>query len=339
MLTVVGRVGEGLDANFGPVSADLADVLETPRVVVTGGAGFVGSALVDRLVDDGLSVLVIDDLTMGQLDHLAGARRHGELQFHQLDVRDELVGPVVTRFGASAVFHLAAQSHPAFGRRHPVADADVNVRGSVNVISACRDAGVRRLVYLTSAVELFTPGKLPTGPRAVPHPRSPTGVAAAAVLGYLRYEAERHDLDYVALGTSTVYGPRQSPDGPDGIVVRIARALLADKRPAIAGDGSATRDLVYVEDVVDAAVKAAAAGGSRYHHVASGVETRVTEIFRRVAAAVDSRRIPEYLDGVVDDLPRSCFDASSARKALGWEPFTTIEEGVAATVDWLRATS
>ena len=318
------------------MTSNLAEALATPRAVVTGGAGFVGSTLVDRLVDDGLAVLVIDDLSSGHLDHLAGARRHGELQFHQLDVRDALLGAVITRFAPSVVFHLAAQSHPALGRRHPVDDADINVRGAVNVIAACREAGVARMVYVTSAVELFTPGKLPIGPRATPRPRSPGGVAAASVLGYLRYEHELHDLDYVALGTSTVYGPRQTPDGPDGIVVRLARSLLADKRPAIAGDGSQTRDLVFVEDVADAAVRAAVVGGARYLHVAGGEETRVTEVFRRVAAAVGSRRIPEYLDGVVEELPRSWFDIAPTTKALGWEPFTGLEEGVGATVDWLR---
>ena len=314
----------------------LTEVLDRPRAVVTGGAGFIGSALVDRLVDDGLAVLVIDDLSTGQLDHLAGARRHGELQFHQLDVRDDLLGAVITRFAPSVIFHLAAQSHPALGRREPVADADVNVRGAVNVLAAGREVGVERFVYLTSAVELFTPGKLPIGSRATPQPRSPVGVAAAAMLGYLAYEHRAHDLDYVALGTSTVFGPRQTPAGVDGLVVKLAESLLADKRPAIAGDGSQTRDLVFVEDVADAAVRAAVKGGGRYHHIAGGVETRVTEIFRRLARIVGSRRTPEFLDTVVEELPRSWFDPSTARRLLGWEPFTTLEDGLRATIEWLR---
>ena len=314
----------------------LAEALERPRAVVTGGAGFIGSALVDRLVDDGLAVLVLDDLSAGQLDYLAGARRYGDLQFHQLDVRDELLAAVVARFNPSVIFHLAARDYTNLGRCDPVVEADVNLRGTVNVITASHDVGVERFVYLTSAVELFTPGKLPVGPRAIPRPRSSAGVTAAAVLGYLAYEHRTHGLDYVALGTSAVYGPRQLALGADGFVVRIAESLIADRRPEIAGDGSQTRDLVFVEDVADAAVRAATKGGGRYHHIASGTETRTTEIVRRLARIVGSRRTPEFSDAAVGEMPRSCFNAATARRLLGWEPFTTLEDGLRTTVDWLR---
>jgi UDP-glucose 4-epimerase len=313
----------------------LVDVLSSPRVVVTGGAGFIGSTLVDRLVDEGLSVLVVDDLSTGHLDHLTAARAHGELQFHQLDVRDELFGAVLTRFAPAAVFHLAAQSHPALARRDPAAAADVNVRGAINVIHAAVVAGVDRLVYVTSACELYTPGDLPVGLRVRPRPRSPVGVAAEAVLGHLAYEHRTSGLDYVALGTSTVFGPRQSGDGPDGVVVRIASSLLAGKPPAIAGDGSQTRDLVFAEDVADAAVRAAVHGGRRYLHVASGVEISMAQLVARLGDATGYRPRPEYLRDVAVEPPRSCFDPSATERHLGWCAWTPLPEGLRLTVEWL----
>lgn len=314
----------------------MIETLSEPRAVVTGGAGFIGSTLVDRLVDDGLNVLVVDDLSSGRLDNLAAARRSGAVQFHQIDVREEMLGAVITRFAPSVVFHLAAQSNPAVGRRDLVADAAVNITGSVNVLESSRLAGVERLVYVTSAVQLFSAASgLPFGSRAKPHPGTPGGVAAAAMLEYLRYGKRAFGFDYVALGTSSVYGPRQGPEGPDGAVMKIVRALLAGNRPSLPGDGSQTRDFVFVEDVVDAAVRAAVRGGGRYFHIATGVETSLIELVALLGVITGRKRRPELDHPTEGETARSVFDPGPASTRLGWRPWTTLREGLRQTVDWV----
>jgi len=316
------------------VDAPLVSALAPPRAVVTGGAGFIGSTLVDRLVDEGIEVLVVDDLSTGQLDNLTGARARGEVQFHQLDVRDELLSAVVTRFAPAVVFHLAARGDP--DRGDPVTDAEVNVVGTVNVIETVRATGVHRLVYVTSATQLYDPGaRLPVGPRTPHKPTTHGGAAAHAALGYLEYGARVHDLEYAALGIATAFGPRQGPDGRDGVVVRTAQALLAGRRPLLAGQASHTRDLVYVEDVVDAIFRAAGRGTGRYLNVATGVETTLGELARLVAKIVGSTRRPEFEDKG-DEPARMAFDPAPARNHLGWEPWTPLDVGLEDTVASLR---
>ncbi len=332
------RTGPACTASLTGVTTSLVDSLETPRAVVTGGAGFVGSTLVDRLVDDGLAVLVVDDLSSGHLEHLAAARRHGEVQFHQLDVREELLGAVITRFAPSVVFHLAARGHTADAAADPVTTASVDFVGGVNVVESARLAGVGRVVYVTAARELYGPAaRVPVGGRAARRPAGAGGVAAFGVLEYLGYAARRHGLGYAALGTATVYGPRQASGSADAAVVDIAASLLADERPVLAGDGSQTRDLVYVDDVADAAVRAATRGGNRYFHIASGVETPIMELARRLGEITGSVRRPELDEDREDEWRRMAFDAGAARERLGWKPWTSLDDGLRQTVAWLQA--
>ncbi len=325
-------------ASLTGVTTSLVETLETPRAVVTGGAGFVGSTLVDRLVDDGLSVLVVDDLSSGHLEHLSAARRHGDVQFHQLDVREELLGAVVTRFAPSVVFHLAARGHTSDAATDPVATASVDFVGAVNVVEAARLAGVTRVVYVTAAREMYGPAaRVPVGVRAARRPTGAGGVSAGGVLEYLAHAARRHGIGYAALGTATVYGPRQAPGSADAVVVGIAGPLLADQRPVLAGDGSQTRDLVYVDDVADAAVRAAMRGGNRYFHIASGVETTLVELARRLREITGSVRRPELDEDRQDEWQRMAFDAGAARERLGWRPWTSLDDGLRQTVAWLKA--
>lgn len=314
------------------VESSLAPALR--RAVVTGGAGFVGSALVDRLVDEGVKVLVIDDLSTGRLEHLTDARRRGDVQFHQIDVCDPLLGEVFDRFDPLVVFHLAAQSHAALGRRDPAADGRVNYVGALNVVEAARRAAAARIVYLTSGVELYGPGKTKAGARTRPRPNSPGGVAAVAVREYLAYVSRTTELDHVMLGTSTVYGPRQGPDGSEGVVSRIAEALLAGERPRIFGDRAQTRDLVFVGDVADAAVRAATRGGGSYLNIAAGVKTRLDAVALSLARLAGSTRRPEFLAATDEDPVRSAFDVKAAADKLGWQAWTSLDDGLADTVRW-----
>jgi UDP-glucose 4-epimerase len=307
------------------------------RALVTGGAGFIGSCLVDRLVDDGAAVLVVDDLSTGKLDRLAAARRSGDLTFHQLDIRAPELSDVAYRFEPEVVFHTAAQISVPESIRSPVDDAVLNVAGSVNVIQASADAGADRIVYVSSGGAIYGDAdELPTPESAPRRPASPYGVSKSVVEEYLRYYREQHGLDYVAVGPSNVYGPRQDASGEGGVVAVFADRLLRGGRPTIHGDGSQTRDFVFVEDVVDAAVRAGELGGGLFCNVSTGVETSILELFDVIRSSAGVAAAPVFGDARPGDVSRSALDPSLAKATLGWAAWTSLADGIGATVDWFR---
>ena len=308
------------------------------RALVTGGAGFIGSTLVDRLVDDGAEVLVVDDLSSGRLERLARARQAGDVSFHQVDIRAPEMRDVTDRFGPEIVFHLAAQISVPDSVRDPVLDAVVNVAGSVNVLQAAADAGAERVVYVSSGGAIYgDTDDLPIAETASRSPASPYGVSKSVVEAYLQYYREQHGLDYAALGPANVYGPRQDAKGEGGVVAVFADRLARRERVVINGDGTQTRDFVFVEDVVDAAVRAAQVGGGIFCNVSTGVETSVLELFEVMRALTGATVAPEFGPARPGDVRRSALDPGLAKRQLGWEPWTPLERGLAATLEWYHA--
>lgn len=307
------------------------------RALVTGGAGFIGANLVNRLVDEGTQVLVVDDLSSGKLERLAIARTEGEVTFHQMDVRRPEVEDLFARFRPEVVFHLAAQIDARRSVVDPVEDVSINVVGGVNVMRAAALSGTARFVFASSGGASFgSTDVLPTPETEPRHPESPYGVSKVVTDDYLRYFAVAHGLEYVSLGFSNVYGPWQDPHGEAGVVAIFARMLLSGTAPTIFGDGGITRDYVFVEDVVDACMRAAEKGGNLYLNIGTGRETTLNELYELVAAAVGSSIRPVHAAPKAGDVPRSCLDASKARNVLGWEPWVTLEEGIGNTVEWFR---
>lgn len=308
------------------------------RAVVTGGAGFIGSNLVSRLVDDGAEVLVVDDLSSGKLERLADARAAGGVRFHQMDIRADEISEIIGKFSPEVVFHQAAQIDVRKSVVDPVYDAAINVVGTVNVLQASVDAGAERFVFASSGgatygdVDVF-----PTPETAARLPESPYGVSKKVIDDYLEYFSRAHGLDFMSLGYSNVYGPAQDPHGEAGVVAIFSRKLLAGEAPTIFGDGSALRDYVYVEDVTDACVRAAVRGGGRFVNIATGVETSVLELFQTLSDLTGATVEPVFADAKLGDIPRSLLDPSLAKECLGWEPWTSLVDGLAATVEYFRA--
>ncbi len=308
------------------------------RAMVTGGAGFIGSTLVDRLIDDGVEVLVVDDLSRGKLARLGAARRSGAMVFHQIDVRAPQFREVATRFAPEVVFHLAAQIDAVASVSDPVADAETNVVGTVNVLTAAVAAAVGRVVYLSSGGAIYGATKrIPATEKTSRHPATPYGVSKSVADDYLRLFADIHGLDFVSLGPSNVYGPRQDGAGEGGVVGTFTSRLLAGERPIVYGDGSQTRDFVYVEDVADACVRAAVRGGGMYLNISTGIETPVARLVDMLAVATGRHIAPEYAPAREGDVARSCLDPSAAKRRLGWEPWTSLDRGLDQTVDWFKA--
>jgi UDP-glucose 4-epimerase len=311
------------------------------KTLVTGGAGFIGSVLVDRLLAEGHAVDVIDDLSTGSLANLAEARagRPGAFSFHRLDVRRPEVAELIAHRRPEVVFHLAAQSDAPVSLDRPVFDAEVNLIGSLQVIEGARLAGVRKVVYATSAASLYGPVEpkdLPAAESRSPRPRSPHGVAQKAVGDYLSLYREVHGLEFTTLALANVYGPRQEPSGPAGVVAIFAGHLLAGRPCTIYGDGRQTRDLVFVDDVVDAFARAAERGGGLLINVGTGVETSINDLFALVAAAAETASPATYLPARPGEVVRCSLNPARAELHLGWKPWTTVSAGVDATVRWLR---
>lgn len=309
------------------------------HVAVTGGAGFIGSTLVDRLLGEGHSVTVIDNLWSGNQSNLDHARRTAgdRLEFHHLDVRDRGVADVFAAAPPEVVFHLAAQADVRVSVARPLFDADVNIMGGLNVIESARLAGARKVVVASSGGTIYgepAPEALPVDESHPQTPVSPYGVAKKVIDDYLHAFRSLHGLDYAALALANVYGPRQDPHGEAGVVAIFAGRLLAGSTCTVFGDGEQTRDFIYVDDVVDAFMRAATRGEGVLCNIGTSVETSVNVLYRAMADAAGVDSAPEYAPARVGELARSALDPGFASTALGWAPTTSLEVGAMSTLEW-----
>jgi UDP-glucose 4-epimerase len=313
------------------------------RAFVTGGAGFIGSNLVDRLLAEGHQVDVVDDLSNGSLANLADARRsrNGRLTFHQLDVRSPGLPELMRRCQPRVVYHLAAQVDVRVSVDDPVLDADINIVGSLRVLEGARQSGAQKIVFASSGGTIYgdpDPHDLPVKESHPQLPLSPYGVAKKAVSDYLAAYRELHNLEFTALALANVYGPRQDPHGEAGVVAIFGSRLLAGEPCTIYGDGSQTRDFVYVDDVVDAFARAAERGGGLLLNIGTGRETSVLELYRTMAAHAGVDRPAAMAPARPGELRRSSLDPGRAAIHLGWKPWTTLDEGTAAVLEFLSET-
>jgi len=308
------------------------------RIMVTGGAGFIGSTLVDRLLAEGHTVDVVDDLSSGSLANLADARSgHGhDLRVHQLDIRSDAVVELMVRRQPEVVYHLAAQSAVRVSVDRPVFDAEVNVLGTLQILEGARVSGVGRVVFAASGGTLYgepTPHELPVRESQPHRPLSPYGVSKKVGIDYLVCYRDLHALEFCALALANVYGPRQDPHGEAGVVSIFAEHLVQGKALPVFGDGEQTRDFVYVDDVVDAFVRAGTRGGGLVLNIGTGREVSVNELVSTMATAAGRKVEVEHRSPRPGELRRSSLDGSRAGIHLGWRPWTDLAAGVAAVMD------
>ena len=308
------------------------------RTLVTGAAGFIGSTLVDRLLADGHSVIGVDDLSSGNSVNIVGAEKHDTYEFAKADIVDaDLVG-LIADTRPEVIFHLAAQISVSRSVEDAQFDSSVNVVGTVRLAEAARKAGVRKVVHTSSGGSVYgTPPVYPTNEDVAINPASP--YAASKVCGevYLNMFRNLYGLDCSHIAPANVYGPRQDPHGEAGVVAIFSRALLAGRPTKIFGDGTDTRDYVFVDDVVDAFVRASGqAGGGQRFNVGTGVETSTRQLHAAIATAAAAPDEPEFHPPRLGDLRRSCLDSSRANAVLGWVPKIALKDGVARTVDYFR---
>ena len=311
-------------------------------MLVTGGAGFIGSHLVDALQERGHELTVLDDLSTGRRENLRGALEEGAA-LHEMDLRDgaavlELVGSVEPR----AIFHLGAQIDVRRSVADPAFDTRVNVEGTVNVLEAARTVGVSRVVNTSSGGAIYGEAEvLPTPEGAQPAPMAPYGQSKFAAEGYCDLYARLHGLSTVSLRYGNVFGPRQDPLGEAGVVAIFCGRLQEGVAPTVFGDGRQTRDYVHVGDVVAANLAAAESRAIGPFNIGRGEEVSVLDLVEalREIAGDPAFFVPEFEPARLGELERSCVDPSRARAELGWVARTGLVEGLRTTLVSLDAVS
>ena len=307
---------------------------------MTGGAGFIGSHLCDRLLAEGHRVIAVDVLATGRIANLTEARSYGkEFTFYNMDVRAEGLQTIFDRHRPEFVMHLAAQAGVRPSLDNPVHDASVNIMGSLNVLEAALRLGVQKVVYAASGGTIYgEPRKVPVKETAATgaRPLSPYGISKRIVEDYLRFFHRYRGLDFTALALGNVYGPRQDPTGEAGVIAIFGSKMLAGESPTIFGDGNQTRDYVFVDDTVHAFALALERGSGRLINIGTGLETSVNGLYRMMAEITGHKGEAQYGTLPQGELRRISLDIKLAQEALGWHPWTHLEDGLKETVAHMK---
>jgi len=303
------------------------------KVLVTGGAGFIASHLVDALVARGDDVVAIDSLATGDRGNVNPRAR-----FTQLDIRDGAAAELIRAERPDAISHHAAQMSVSRSVREPLFDADVNIIGSLKLIQPAAEVG-SRFVFASTGGALYGDAPMPTPETAPTWPVSPYGISKLAFEHYLFGFRAQLGLSYAALRYANVYGPRQNPHGEAGVVAIFARRLLAGEECVINGGGTDTRDYVYVADVVDANLRAIDSAECGHFNVGTGRQTTTNTIFELLAQALAPGAVAQHGPPRPGDLKASALDSSQMRRTFGWEPRMKLEEGLEETAEWFRLTA
>src|SRR5688500_7558142 len=309
------------------------------KAFVTGGAGFIGSNLVDALVDRGDDVVIVDDLSTGREANLEGALARGAV-LHEADIRDaERLAGLVEAAAPDVIFHLAAQIDVRRAVADPAFDAHVNVIGTINVLEAARRAGVRRIVNSSTGGAIYgDAATIPTPEEHLAAPMAPYGQSKLAAEGYVGLYERLYGLSSASLRYANVYGPRQDPHGEGGVVAIFCGKLTEGGAPVAFGDGRQTRDYVYVGDVVAANLAAADSDWTGACNVGTGTETSVIELAAALEALGDGAPFElTFAPARTGEIVRSAVDPALAREVLGWEARVGIAEGLERTLAVVRA--
>jgi UDP-glucose 4-epimerase len=300
------------------------------KVLITGGAGFIGSHTTDLLLKKGYEVAVIDDLSNGKKENI-----DKRVPFHRDDITEANLEKIFKAEKPEAIMHLAAQISLRKSIENPSLDAKVNILGTMKVLEAMEAAGTKKIIFSSTAAVYGTPLKIMVDENHPINPESPYGLDKYAAEKFIESFCQERNIDYCILRYANVYGPRQDPLGEAGVISIFTEKLLKNQSPSIFGDGNQTRDFVFVKDVALANLAALESGKNQIYNVGTGNETSVNEIFSLIKKFSGSKSTAIHTDPV-KEVKRMAFDCSKIEKDLNWKPQTNIEEGLKETVDYFR---
>jgi len=304
------------------------------KILVTGGCGFIGSHIADRIIAMGHDVSVIDNLSTGRRENL-----NPKARLYECDIREKEAGRIISEEKPRVIFHLAAQINVRKSEEDPFADTDININGSVNIIrNFVALKGEKKLVFSSTGGAIYgeTP-MLPTPETAEPQPLSPYGISKLAVEKYLSYYAFFYELSFAALRYGNVYGPRQNALSEAGVISIFTLKMLENETPVIFGDGTQTRDFIHVDDVVESNIISMEKNLEGVFNVGTGIETDINTIFSLIKKATGSDAEKTHAGEQRGEVKRSCLSYEKIEEAAGWHPSSTVEEGIKKTVSWFKS--
>ncbi len=304
------------------------------KVIVTGGAGFIGSHLVDKLIAENFDVSVIDNLTTGKKENVNRRAR-----FFKADIRAKTIPRLINKIKPQYIFHLAAQASVPVSLAKPLFDAEVNVLGSINVLEAAKATRIKKFIFVSTGGAIYGDASLIPTPETEPaKPLSPYGEAKLTIERYLEFYQERFGLPYIVLRLANVYGPRQDASWESGVISIFIRQLLEKKILSVHGDGKQTRDFVYVDDLA-AALLLALKHGRGIYNIGTGIETSVIDLVRILGNIAGYPPKVQYTKARgMEDVRFSALSASLAKRELGWQPKFSLAQGLAETYKWFEET-
>ncbi len=303
------------------------------KILVTGGAGFIGSHVVDAYLEQGHDVLVVDDLTTGKSENV-----HPKARLYQLDIRDEKLEEIFAMEKPDVVNHHAARASVRESMLQPILYADVNILGSLNLLELSRKYDVKKLIYISTGGAVYgEPEYLPADEAHPIAPLDPYGVSKASFEHYLPLYRANYGTSFTVLRYANVYGPRQDPYGEAGVVAIFTGQMLRGEQAVINGTGEQERDFAYVSDVAQSNILALSNGDGGIYNIGTGVGTSINDIFSKLKAATGYARQAVHGPAKTGEVFKTYLKVDKAKRELGWQPVVTVEEGLRLTVEYFRA--
>ena len=301
------------------------------NILVTGGAGFIGSNLAHRLVEQGESVIVVDDLSRGKIENLPP-----EAKFYKLKVEDPSISQIIKSQRIEYIFHLAAQAGVTKSMRDPVLDAESNIIGTINLLQSAMEAGVRKFIFSSSGGVIYGDTPEPVTEKETPNPCSPYGISKFAAEKYIEFYGKEYRLRYTILRYTNVYGPRQDPFGESGVVAIFAEKMLHNTPCTLYGYGKMERDYIYVKDVVDVTTLVVNEGDGEVFNIGTGVSISIDKLFSLMKEITQYTLGPVYQPKRKGELDMNSLDCSKAKRLLDWKPKISLKQGLEQTVNWFK---
>lgn len=299
------------------------------KILVTGGAGFIGSNIVDKLISLGYKTVVVDNLSTGNKENI-----NSNTKFYQLDITSPNMEDIFEQEEITHVIHHAAQIDVQHSIQDPLFDIKNNIMGTVNLLENCKDYGVKKIVYASSAAVYGEPDYLPVDEEHPIKAMSPYGISKHTPEHYIKMYKQLYGLDYTILRYANVYGPRQDPKGEGGVISIFVDKMLSGEEPIIFGDGEQTRDFVYVGDIVEANIKALTKGDGEIINISCNTQDSVNDLYKTINGIMKTNLQAIYKEERKGDIRDSYLDNNKAKKVLNWFPAYDLREGLTYTIEY-----